>query len=70
MEFERLHKALSVNVKSITQTNSLDIHLPNACTPVTQRNCFGISRVIISGLIPSVPKLLQQIVFGQLIWAP
>ena len=41
VEFERLHKVLSVNVP-ITHINCLGIHFPNAPTPVSQKNCFHI----------------------------
>ena len=44
-----LHKVLSVKV-FITHINCLEINFPIACT-FTQKNCFRISCVIISGFI-------------------
>ena len=46
----RLHKVLSVNAP-ITHTNCLGVNFPIARTSVTQKNCFQIICVIISGPI-------------------
>ena len=54
----RLHKVLSVKAP-ITHINCLGINFPITHTSVTQKNCFRIICVIISGLIVRKPRLSQ-----------
>ena len=55
-KFGCLHEVFSVHVP-ITHMNCLGINFPITHTSVTQKNCFRIICVIISGLIAMAPTL-------------